>query len=378
MRIAYFSDFSWAQVTGIGDALHTLMQQLNARGHSTCFFAPSEPGHRDNAEPLAHVSLSSIGLPWAPIYRFTSPFGIPKGLKDFRPDIIHTNTYGTVGFQAVHAARSLSVPLVGTEHTMPAEYARYILNVSWMKTAMRKFAAHYYQKCDLITAPSQMVIRELVEDGVTKPMHVVSNPLELSLFRPLPDRDRLKAEYGITKPAILCFGRLAKEKNIEELLDAFALLKQNGTDAQLVMVGSGPAEAELRNKAHMLGIDRDIRFLGMLRGETLVEAINATDVYAIVSRSETQSMTMMQAMSCGLPVIAVNHGALPEYIVHGENGFLAEGGNVKAIATHLAELLTDPAKRAAFGASGRAVAAQLAPEHIAEVLEQLYESVLKK
>jgi len=376
MRIAFFSDFSLEQVTGISDVLRSLMQGLNASGHETCLFAPSEPTSKNASEPLSHVSLPSIGLPWAPTFRFTSPFGIPRSLRDFQPDILHTQTYGTVGHLAVRAARALHVPLVGTQHTLPAEYARYVLDVSWMRKGSRMFAAHYYQKCDCVTAPSQMVARELKEDGVTKDIRIIHNPLEVSLFRPMPDRDRLKAEHGIRKPSVLCFGRLAPEKNIEELFAAFALLRKNGTEAELEVVGSGPAESKLRRKALSLGIEKDVRFLGTLRGEPLVRAINAMDAYAIASRSENQSMTVMQSMACGLPVVGVNCGGLPEFIRNGENGYIVEGGDVNALAARLAELLADPAKRAAFGKRGRAIAEENAPQRIMEQMETLYSSLI--
>jgi len=378
MRIAFFSDFSLAQVTGISDVIRTLMEGLKARGHAVCLFAPSERAGTPEAESLEHVSLPSIGAPGAPTFRFPLPFGIPPALKDFRPDLLHTHTFGSVGFRAVWSARRLHVPLVGTEHTLPAEYAHYFhLEYGWARKALRRFAAHYYQKCDCVTAPSRAVAEELKSDGVTKPIRVIENPLETGLFRPLPDSAGLKKQWGITKTAVLSFGRLAKEKNIGELLEAFALLRKNGTDAELVIIGSGPEESALRAQVDALKIADSTKFLGMLRGEELVRAVNATDVFAITSRSENQSMTTLQAMACGLPVIGVNRGGLPEYIRNEENGFIVESGDTGALASRLTELIADAAKRKILGERGRIMAAEHAPQRIVERMEELYASLIK-
>lgn len=378
MRIAFFSDFSPAQVNGISDVIRTLMQKLESRGHATCLFAPSEGSEASDGKACRHVALPSIGVPWAPTFRFVLPCSVRPELDRFRPDLLHTHTFGTVGAKAVRSARRLRVPLLGTEHTLPAEYAHYFhLDYHWAKERLKTFAARYYQKCDQVTAPSHMVADELREYGVTKNIDVVSNPVETDQFRPLPEKNSLKQKFGIKKFAVLCFGRLAREKNIEELLEAFALLRKT-FDAELVIIGSGPLERTLRACTQTLGIESDTRFLGMLRGNELVEAINATDVSAITSRSENQSMTTMQSMACGLPVIGVNHGGLPEQIQNGENGFIVEGGNTRALAARLEELFADPAKRAAFGRNGRACAERSAPDRVVERMEKIYETTLRR
>ncbi len=378
MRIAFFSDFSPAQVNGISDVIRTLMQKLESQGHATCLFAPSEGSGTRNGEPCRHVSLPSIGVPWAPTFRFVLPCSIKQELDRFRPDLLHTHTFGTVGAKAVRSARRFRVPLLGTQHTLPAEYAHYFhLDYHWTRERLKTFAAKYYQKCDSVTAPSHIVADELRRYGVTKNIDVVSNPVETDHFRSLPEKKHLKQKFGIIKFAVLCFGRLAREKNIGELLEAFALLRKT-VDAELVIIGSGPEERTLRACVQTLGIESDTRFLGMLRGKELIEAINATDVYAITSRSENQSMTTMQAIACGLPVIGVNHGGLPEQIRNGENGFIVEGGDTRAFAARLTELFADPAKREAFGRNGRAFAERCAPYRVTERMEKIYEAMLRK
>jgi glycosyltransferase involved in cell wall biosynthesis len=378
MRIALFSDFSLAQITGISNSLKTLMRGLEARGHAVCVVEPAVRGLSKTKETLKHISLPSVGLPGGSEFRFTLPFGIPKDLIDFHPDIIHTQTFGTVGFQAVRVAKKLKLPLIGTEHSKPADYAHYThLNYRWMREGLKKFAANYYRRCDLVTAPSTDVRDELRAYGVTREIVVVSNPVETKLFRPAEDRAGLKRKFGITKPSVLCFGRLAREKNIGELIEAFAIAVKDGADAELVIIGTGPMESELKARARELGIAGVTRFLGFLKDEELVQAINANDVYLITSRSETQSMTTMQAMACGLPVVAVRCGALPEYVTDGVNGFLFEPGDVTKCAQCLKKVLSDHRMREKFAQESRKTAECYSVESVVNRMEEIYSSAKK-
>lgn len=379
MRIALFSDFSLAQITGISSSLKTLMRGLKACGHAVCVVEPSVRGSNKTEETLEQILVPSFGLPGGSEFRFTLPFGVPKSLIRFSPDIIHTQTFGTVGFQAIRAAKKLRLPLVGTEHSKPADYAHYThLDCRWMREGLKKFAANYYQKCDLITVPSADVRDELRAYGVTREIIIVSNPVETGLFRPMPDKTGLKRKFGIIKPSVLCFGRLAREKNIGELLEAFTLAVQDGVEAELVIVGQGLMESEVRAKVSRLGIAGMTRFLGFLKDEELVQAINANDVYLIASRSETQSMTTMQAMACGLPVVAAKCGALPEYVIDGINGFLYECGDVKKCAQRLKQVLLDEGQRKIFAQASRNMAECYSVETIVKRMEEIYSSASKK
>lgn len=372
MRIALFSDFSLSQTTGISDSIRTLKRELKARGHAVKVFTPT---NKNGDAQDDCVELPSIGVPGAPDFRLIVPFYVPKSVEEFQPDVLHTHTFGSVGQLALHTASRLKLPILGTQHTLPAEYAHYLhFDFSWTQEMLCAYAARYYEQCDLITTPSEAVADELREYKVTKDIRVISNPIETDQFKPLPNREALKKQWGIGKPVVLCFGRLAKEKNLEELFYAFAIAKKT-VDAALIVIGDGTEKEVLQKKADELGIASDVRFLGQLKSEELVAAINATDVYAITSRSETQSMTMLQAMACELPIVAVDKGALPEIVSHEQNGFIVASGDTQSFAARLVELLQDPAKRSAFSHRGREYVLRYSPAAVATQMEDAYQSV---
>jgi glycosyltransferase involved in cell wall biosynthesis len=145
-----------------------------------------------------------------------------------------------------------------------------------------------------------------------------------------------------------------------------------------VFVGDGPYRKEVEAGIRARGLESRIRFLGVLRGEALVEAINACEVFLITSMSETQSMTTLQAMACELPVVVVSAGGLPEYVKDGKTGFVLSPGRWGTFADKIIYLLKNPSIAQQFGQAGRASVEQFSPERITRQFEELYRASLQK
>src|SRR3989344_3123244 len=296
MRIAFCTDIYLPQLSGVADSIKLLTTQLEKRGHAVRIYAPKIGNslHEDDVSrpPSYSIPGSKDGLV------LVLPIGALKDMKRFRPDIIHTHTFSALGFLALHASRKLGVPLVGTDHTFPADYLHYIkLDYAFLRFAVRTFAAWYYNRCSFVTAPSRKMIDELKAYGLRVPAEVISNPIPMDIFRQLNNRAELKNKYNLNKKTILIFGRIAVEKNLDFALDIFAeALKKIG--AELAIVGDGPYRSALEEKTRKMGLGKSVHFFGALRGEKLVEVINAADLYLITSTSDTQSMTLLQTMAC--------------------------------------------------------------------------------
>jgi len=206
---------------------------------------------------------------------------------------------------------------------------------------------------------------------------VVSNPIAITLFRWLPNRAGLQTRHGIPPNAVVVFGRVAVEKNLEVAVAAFdrlCRLSPIHAPPHLVIVGDGPAAEAVRADMAARGLADRLIWKGVQRGTALVEILNACTVSLITSQSETQSMTLLQSMACGLPVVAVRAGGLPEYVHHEETGLLTEARDPSAIATALDRLLRDPALAERLSHAGQAHVARYAPEAIAESFVRLYTS----
>ena len=374
MRIAICTDFYPPQLSGVADSVAILAAELKKRGHAVRIYAPNIPGAFPSPDvmQLPSYTIPGSGRSMALIF----PFGGMADLRRFKPDIIHTQTFSTAGFLALWASWRLSVPLFGTDHTFPADYLCYAgLDYKPLRFLVKRFAAWYHNRCVFVTAPSSAMLDELKAYGMKRPTRVISNSIPRSLFRPLTGKDALKKKYGIRERAVLIFGRIAAEKNLGVALAVYNKVAEQ-TNAELVFIGDGPYREEITRMVHANGLERRVHFLGTLRGEALAEAINACDVFLITSLSETQSMTTLQAMACGLPVVVANAGGVPEYVKDGETGYVVDPRREDVFAERLLTLLSNHNLARRMGEAGRAGTERFSPERIAGEFEALYSACI--
>jgi glycosyltransferase involved in cell wall biosynthesis len=167
-------------------------------------------------------------------------------------------------------------------------------------------------------------------------------------------------------PIVLYVGRLSPEKNLAALVAAFRTLAE--TDAHLVLVGDGPARAELAQALR----GRRVTFTGYLSGEALATAYASADVFAFPSVTETFGQVVQEAMASGLPVVGFDAGGVHDLVAHERTGLLARAGDTGAFAAALAALVASPARRTCLGAQGRARALQHTWAQVMDGLLEVY------
>lgn len=374
MKIAFCTDVYLPTLSGVADSVAGLVAEMQKCGHEVRIYAPS---YKNTLPDKNIVRLPSYSVPGShESLMFVFPKGMLKDLRSFKPDIIHTHTFSTVGLAALFASFRLCVPIVGTDHTFPALYLRYVkLDFALFRFIVKKFAAWYYNRCDFVTTPSKSMMDELKEYKMRKPSLIISNPVILNLFKPSLDRLALRKKHGINKPAILLFGRVSPEKKLDFAIDIFSEVLYE-IDAELIILGDGPHRKVLEEKVKNENI-KNVRFLGIKRGEELVEIINATDVFVLTSL-ENQPMTMLQTMACGLPIVGPDFGGSIEYIHENKTGFIVSKDDKKAFAQKIIYLLKNPAIAREFGENGRVVVKTFSPENVGNMFIKVYNTVIKK
>jgi glycosyltransferase involved in cell wall biosynthesis len=388
MRIAMFTDYFFPELGGIQDSIATLSRALGQRGHQVDIYAPRY-GARDYSRVQAAEREPDLGAnvrvwrrPSLPFPSSTkqsraalpSPIGWAALAYRARPDVIHTHSFFGVGLEALLNGACLSIPVIGTNHTTVAGFGPYI-PISIQSAAA--YVVWFYNRCDWITAPSRSVFEELGTDLLTPPKLVISNPIDTGLFRPLGAEARaaVRARLELRGPVVTFAGRLGPEKNVDVLLRAVARLSRQGTPVELAIAGHGSHGPVLEALAAELGIAAQVRFFGTLAHAELAELLQVSDIFAMMSTSETQSMVLAQAMACGIPVVGANSRALPE-LVGPANGVLVAPYDPPALACALAELIGDPDRRCVLGAGGRRMAEPCGIEMVTDTWESLYHSVL--
>jgi len=389
MRIAVFSDNFYPELSGIADSILSLGEHLAARGHCIRFYAPRY-ARKDFAllglpvaeihprDTIGVVRLPSIPYPTGTMQgRMVFPTGLRwRHLRGFRPDVIHVHLPFGVGLEGLMAARALGTPLVGTNHTPVTEFLRYApIRAAWCGRLAAQYTAWFYSHCDFVSSPSGTIFAEMENFRFRGRHRVISNPIRLDAFGPLPHRQLLKATFGFSDFTILYAGRLAPEKRVDLLVRAIAGLVSEVPAVRLALLGRGSAEGALKSLCRSLRVAERVKFLGFLPNSTTVaEVYNAADVFAIASTAETQSIATMQAMACGLPVVGVRAWGLGEYI-NGMNGLLVDPGDVPALKQALAYLATHPQARTQLGQGGQKFVTRFSAPAIASEWEEIYQTV---
>ena len=190
---------------------------------------------------------------------------------------------------------------------------------------------------------------------------------------PLPDE--LYEQYGLDKDkkTVLYLGRVDPEKNVQAVIEAFS--KAGVENAQLIVVGDGVDKARLEKLVQEKKI-KNVRFLGRVTPPDLYEVYKLGDIFATVSEIETQGIVLIEAAATGLPLIAVDAGAVSEVCRDGENGFLCQPGDTEAIAGAMRKLLENDDLRVKFSKKSLEIAKEHDFERTLDKFENIYQKVM--
>lgn len=375
VRIGVFTDSYHPYVSGVVRSIDTFTEELSRRGHEVFIFAPGYPGHRRRQgnvfrffslpAPVGRTDFA-LALPWSP--RLGNTVG-RLGL-----DLIHVHSPFLMGFLGARCAELHRLPLVFTYHTLYHEYVHYVpLMADLARVATLRWSRNFCDRCDLVIAPSSSVRAFLERQGIRTPIEIVPTGVRPERFQG-GDPARLRQAYGLGEgPVLLYVGRLAREKNLAFLLEAFLRVAGRRPDARLVLVGGGPDEAYLREQAAALGLAGKAVFTGRLEAAELVHAYAGADVFTFPSVTETQGIVLLEAMAAGLPVVAVRATGSVDMVADGESGLLCPA-SVDAFAAAVAGLLDDPARRQAMAEAARERAARQSAGAMAARLEAAYQA----
>jgi glycosyltransferase involved in cell wall biosynthesis len=304
----------------------------------------------------APVSFTG-SAPWPPYpglrIAAARPSTIRRHVAAFGPDVVHAHSPLTLGRAALAAARQLGVPVVYTNHYLPANVLPAMRRrPPAFDRAFYGYLVGFGNRCALVTAPTTTALDLLQRRGLAVPGRVISNGIDTASFRPGPADAALRDRYGLAGdvPVILSLGRLSAEKRADVLVDAVARLT---VPARLVLAGTGPDAGRLAARARKLGIASQVLFPGFIPDADLAGLYRLGQVFATASEAELQGITTMHALASGLPVVAARAGALSELVRHETSGYLFVPGQAGQAAKYLSTLLADRPLRELIGAAAR-------------------------
>ena len=380
-----FSDNFYPELSGISDSIMTTGKELARRGHEIAYYAPHYS--KKDYQTMHLPDVSTIGprtsIHRLPTVRFNAGTGQTKAviplltsfpsLKHFNPDVIHFHHIFGAAAEAIFESRILKKPLVQTCHTPILEFAFYSpIQTTWLNAFLVHYDAWFHNRSDFVSSPTRLIFENMKYTDPRIPQRVVSNPIDIDTFRPA------KAPQTITHPfTVMYAGRLAVEKKIDVVIRAAAKARKIIPEIKVIVVGRGPDENSLRSLATTLGMENAVVFTGFVPDEKLPTYYAESDVFAIMSTAETQSIVAMQALACEIPVIAANAWGFKEYITP-EVGYLIEPDDVDGVAEKMIFLYKHPEVRIRMGNKGRKQTEGYSITNIATTWEQIYKEVVTR
>jgi len=371
LTIGMFTDSYVPEINGVVTSIAASVQCLRRRGHRVIVAAPAHDGIADRDPDV--FRFRSAPFPFYQQIRmaFPLPAKLMMALPKMPFDLIHTHSLFFIGCLGAFLAQGRGIPLIFTYHTRWTEYSHYL---PWSQNITKAQAVwvsrEFCNRCTEVIAPTHGIATLLREYGVTRPIAAIPTGVDLDAFRGgTPDAAALRADGG---PIVLYAGRIGKEKNVEMVIDAFALVADAVAGSRLFVVGCGPDEERLRARAAALPCRERIAFSGALEKPELGSYYRAANVFAFASTTETQGLVLVEAMAHGVPVAAVECPVSRE-VVGSEAGLLT-AAEPRALADSIVRLLREDARaRARRQAAARNAAAPFAIDALVDRLEDVYE-----
>lgn len=333
-------------VGGLEKSIQTFSEQIRAKGHEVKIVAPEfkkmPAGEKDVIRVPAIEKFVgtdfSLALPL--------PGVIQELVEKFKPDIVHSHHPFLMGDLALRLCGQNKIPLVFTYHTMFEYYTDHFgMDQHAVQNFVVELATGYANMADQVIVPSESVAHVLEERKVTTPIAVVPTGIDMKRFAAAPSPVRKKTMIPSKAFLLGHTGRLAPEKNLIFLTEAAAEFLKQKKDAHFLVVGSGPAEREMRKIFHAWGVRKRVHFAGVLKKQALIDAYHAMDVFIFASKSETQGMVVTEAMAAGLPVVALDAPGVREVVRDKVNGRLLETESRKTFSSALAWCASRPPKQ---------------------------------
>ena len=376
MKVLITSDWYAPVINGVVTSVLLLQRELEKLGHEVRVVTLSNSLHTykdGNVYYMGSVSANKI-YPGARL-KINRSRSLLHELVAWGPDVIHSQCEFS-SFRVAYALSSrLGTPIVHTYHTVYEDYTHYFSpSVRVGRAVVSVFSRWICGRTACVVAPSRKVEKLLRDYGVRCRIEVIPTGVDLGAYRQEPDGERmaeLRRRWALKedRTVLLYLGRMAKEKNLERLIDQIAAAGRR--DVTLLLVGDGPDREEVLDYAREKGLD--VVFTGMVPHGEVADYYRLGDLFVTASTSETQGLTYFEALAAGVPVLCRRDPCVDGVVENGVNGWQYTDG--REFGTYLSAFCGDDALRARMSADAKASSEQFSAEAFGEAAARLYASV---
>ena len=392
MKILLTTDWYKPVVNGVVTSVINLKKELESRGHEVRVLTLSrsyESYAENGVYYIKSLNLEKIYPNARAVLPHMEPF--VRELIWWNPDVVHSQCEFMTFSYALKISKKCQCPLIHTYHTVYEDYIHYLPGgLSNYKTgaklerkAVACFSKMILSRTSQVIVPTKKVENILKKYGVGEPVSVMPTGVDLSRFKEpitLEEKNAVKKRLGIPleNKVLVSVGRLAKEKNLEELLEYFAKLVREGNGKHLtfLIAGDGPDRERLEKLAEELGIKDQVVFTGMISPDKVAGYYKLGDVFVCASNSETQGITYIEALACGLPALCRRDDCLSQVVTDGYNGFQYE--NYAYFKIHLDYILEQEERRLEMGRRGQEISSLYSTWNFCTAAEGIYRKVIER
>lgn len=389
LNIAIFTNNYLPYVAGVPISIYRLASALRKRGHNIVIFAPKYPEDQVVEEagvvrckPLFYKKTGGYDFPI--VNAFSSDIDREFEKHDF--DIIHVHHPFWMGKKGLKLGISKHIPVILTYHTRLELYAHYLPNFLFSRLLFKNIISHkiirrFSQKCDAIIAPTLSAMSYLGNIGVSRLKKVIPTGIDPDQYK-VPDEssiESIRKQYAPAGEVLLCsVSRLSEEKNIYFLIDAIERVRDH-TDIpfRTLLIGDGPVRDNLQTIIEEKNLSDIIVLIGKVEQNDIPKYYLASDLFVYSSMSETQGMVILEAMTGGCPVVAVQSSGIDDVVIDNYNGFKTDN-NITEWSDRVIQLLENAEQRKEMSQNALNYSKGFTVEIMAKKVESLYYRVIEK
>ena len=374
LRIALFSgNYNYVR-DGANQALNRLVDYLLRQGIEVRVYSPTvkEPAFPATGDL---VSIPAIPIPGRSEYRLpiALPARVRRDLAEFNPNVVHVSSPDIVGHRAVTWARRRQIAAVASVHTRFDTYLAYY-HLQALEPLARDIMRRFYHRCEVVMAPAESVAVILRAQRMNRDIAIWARGVDRDQFNPERRDLEWRRSKGIADDELVVafLGRIVMEKGLDVFAEAILALIDRGVRHRVLVIGEGPARTWFEQQLP------DAIFTGQLTGSDLARALASADVLFNPSITEAFGNVTLEAMACGLPVIAADATGASNLVRSGVTGMLVDGTDPDEFAGAIEAYALDPDLRRRHGEAGLAIAKTMDWDSINATVVRVYLHAIHK
>ncbi len=368
-------------ISGVTLVVQKLSRAMVRSGHDVTVVTASHRHipHRTEDQGVRLIRIRGLPNPfWREGPIPAAHLGALEEIADeVRPDLVHVHEAAVLGQQALRLKRLLAIPAVATCYFVPRFVGRYLSATDrpsrMVERVTWRYSIRFFNRFDRVVFGTAAHRRFYLDHGLEAPTAIITNGVDVGRYRPPDGRvEDVALRYRLPpRPRILFVSRLMRDKEIDVLIRAMPAITAR-QPAHLLIVGRGPDRPRLERITAELDMQDHVHFMGFVPEADVPALYRVSDLFAITSTTEVQSIPTLQAAATALPIVAVDAVALPEVVKNEQNGLLVPPDDPESTARAILRILHDRELAGQMGQASLAISRPHAEARMFQLYEQLY------